>query len=255
MECSKSFYFGYKLFGGNLETIPTGNQIVINTINQYSFCIADKDKSFKKALLESDLLLPDGIAVVWSNYLLNNQKVRKISGADLHDFLLNKLNKEHGKCFYLGASDSTLGKIQKRLQKEYPNVQFSSFSPPYKSEFSKDDTLEMIEKINAFYPDVLFVGMTAPKQEKWVNENRGFINANVICSIGAVFDFYAGTIERPNKVFIGLGLEWFGRFLNEPRRMWKRYFYFGPVFLYWIFMEKMKLALTQKVNNYEESLG
>ena len=246
MQNTNSFYFDYKLFGGKLESIFEGNQIVINTINQYSFCIADEDKGFKKALLESDLLLPDGIAVVWSNYFLNNQKIRKIAGADLHDFLLKKLNKEHGKCFYLGASESTLSKIREKLNNQYPNIKIASFSPPFRSTFSEDDTRDMIQKVNAFSPDVLFVGMTAPKQEKWINENRHLLKAKVICAIGAVFDFYAGTIERPNKFMISLGLEWFGRFLIEPKRMWKRYFYYGPIFLYKTLEEKFRRSFYKK---------
>jgi N-acetylglucosaminyldiphosphoundecaprenol N-acetyl-beta-D-mannosaminyltransferase len=77
--------------------------------------------------------------------------------------------------------------------------------------------------------------MTAPKQEKWVFEHKKKLNAKVICSIGAVFDFYAGTVKRPNKIWRNLGLEWLGRLLREPKRMWKRYLYYGPIFLYYVF--------------------
>ncbi|MEX0275522.1 MAG: WecB/TagA/CpsF family glycosyltransferase, partial [Flavobacteriaceae bacterium] len=102
---------------------------------------------------------------------------------------------------------------------------------PFKKVFSEKDSEEMIKAVNAFKPDVLFVGMTAPKQEKWVYVNGDQLNVNMVCSIGAVFDFYAGTVKRPSNVWINLGLEWLGRLLKEPRRMWKRYIYYGIIFL------------------------
>ncbi|MDO9551489.1 WecB/TagA/CpsF family glycosyltransferase [Rhodonellum sp.] len=238
MNFQNTPYFDYKLFSGSLNNIFEQGQLVINTINQYSFCIAEEDVNFKRALVESDILLPDGIAVVWSNLILNRSKIKKIAGADIHDYLLENLNKKHGKCFYLGASVSTLDKIRNKINSEYPNISFESYSPPYKSEFSDEESEEMINQVNSFKPDVLFVGMTAPKQEKWVNKHKHLLDSTIICSIGAVFDFYAGTIQRPGKIWIMLGMEWFGRFVREPRRMWKRYFFYGPIFLIKTMFEK-----------------
>ena len=136
------------------------------------------------------------------------------------------------KVFYLGAAQNTLDLIQKRIGIEYPNIKVSSFSPPFKSEFSNEDTLEMLEKVNAFQPDILFVGMTAPKQEKWVFQYQNQINANVMASIGAVFDFYAGTVKRSGPIWIKLGLEWLPRLLRDPKRLWKRNFISTPLFLW-----------------------
>lgn len=102
----------------------------------------------------------------------------------------------------------------------------------------------MINAVNDFKPDVLFIGMTAPKQEKWSYGNKEFLDSKVICSIGAVFDFYAGTVERPNKLWVNLGLEWFIRLIREPRRMWKRYLYYGPIFIWLIFVKKIKTVFN-----------
>lgn len=247
-------YFDYKIFGGNLSNIVTDKKLVINTINQYSFCVAENDKEFKDALLDSDILLPDGIGVVWSNFLINRIKVHKIAGADLHSYLLKKANRESGKCFYLGSSAEVLEKIKNKLSIEYPHIQFQSFSPPFKEQFTEADSEAMIKRVNEFAPDLLFVGMTAPKQEKWVSKYKQRINSKMICSIGAVFDFYAGTIQRPNEVMIGLGLEWFGRFLNQPEKMWKRYFLYGPVFLHKIVKYKFRCIMFKTLNMYGPTL-
>jgi N-acetylglucosaminyldiphosphoundecaprenol N-acetyl-beta-D-mannosaminyltransferase len=126
------------------------------------------------------------------------------------------------------------------LSGEYPDLKVNTYSPPYKNEFSREETMAMIGAVNDFAPDVLFVGMTAPKQEKWVHENRHLIKAPIICSIGAVFDFYAGTVKRPGKFWISIGLEWFPRLLREPRRLWRRTFVSTPVFLWYVIKEKMK---------------
>ncbi len=96
----------------------------------------------------------------------------------------------------------------------------------------------MVNAVNDFQPDVLFVGMTAPKQEKWVYKHKDRLDAKIICAIGAVFDFYAGTVDRPQQFWINLGLEWFIRLYKEPKRMWKRYLYYGPVFVFHILKER-----------------
>ena len=120
---------------------------------------------------------------------------------------------------------------ENKVKKEFPNISVSRFSPPYKAQFTKSETAQMTEKVNDFKPDILFVGMTAPKQEKWVFVNKENIYAKTIVSIGAVFDFYAGTIKRPGNLWVSLGLEWFPRFLKEPKRLAKRNLVSTPKFL------------------------
>ena len=230
---------GYSLFADELEKIPLNSKLEVNTINQYSYCIAEKDVAFKSALFNSDILLPDGIGVVLAARFLRGKKINKIAGADLHKFLLEKLNITHGSCFYLGASDETLLKITERLKLEFPNITVGSYSPPYKPSFTPSDSQLMVNAVNAFKPNVLFVGMTAPKQEKWSHAHKEVLNTNLICSIGAVFDFYAGTVKRPSKIWINLGLEWLGRLLKEPKRMWRRYIYYGFIFLYYLIKKKI----------------
>lgn len=224
------------------DKIPA-NKVIINTINAYSWVNASKDPIFKKALQTSDILLPDGVAIVFAARFLNKDKIKKIAGADLHDMILKTADKVSGKCFYLGASSTTLSIIQERLNREYPNIRVESYSPPYKDSFTKEDNKAMIECINNFAPDILFVGMTAPKQEKWIQENKSEIQAHVITGIGAVFDFYAGIKKRPSQWMIRLGLEWLGRLIQDPKRLWKRYIIYNQIFLYQIFKIKLKSTL------------
>lgn len=231
----------YSIYNGDLFDLDSSKKTLITTINQYSYCIAEEDPEFKKALLQSDVLLPDGMAIVSAVQLQTGKKIKKIAGADIHLHLLNDLNKKSGSCFYLGASESTLSKIKERLAIEFPNIEVATYSPPFKTHFSKLENKEMIDVINAFAPDVVFVGMTAPKQEKWAFHHKTLLKTKTICAIGAVFDFYAGTVERPSEFWIRLKMEWFIRLVKEPKRMWKRYLYYGPIFIGHILREKANL--------------
>lgn len=234
---------GYSVYDGDLFDLDFSKKTLITTINQYSYCIAEEDPEFKNALMQSDILLPDGMAIVSAVQLKEGKKIKKIAGADIHLHLLNDLNAKSGRCFYLGSSEVTLLKIKERLAIEFPNITIATYSPPFRSYFSMLENTEMINKINDFAPDVVFVGMTAPKQEKWAFYHQTLLNTNIICAIGAVFDFYAGTVKRPSLFWINLKMEWFIRLVNEPKRMWKRYLYYGPIFIAYILQNKKRVGL------------
>ncbi len=230
----------YSILTSKLDDIDLDSKCVINTVNQYSYIIAENDLQFKSALCNSDVLLPDGVGIVAAVKILTGNFIKKIAGEDLHNHLLKKLNANGGSCFYLGSTDETLNLIKLRLNREFPNIKTGFYSPPFKQSFNDDDNNQIINAVNTFKPDVLFVGMTAPKQEKWTYQYKEALDVTTICSIGAVFDFYAGTVNRPSKFWQNLGLEWFVRFLNEPRRMFKRYIYYGPVFVWVILKQKFE---------------
>lgn len=230
---------GYKVNKQPLESIDFNTIKIINTINPHSYCTAKNDALFMQALKSSDILLPDGIGIVWAEKVLNGNKIKKIAGFDVFMFLMQKLNKTSGSCFFLGASEETLKKIETNIKIEFPYIQVHNYSPPYKAEFSMEDSMLMCAKVNAVKPNVLFVGMTAPKQEKWVYQNKEQLSADIICSIGAVFDFYAGNVKRSSPFWISLGLEWLPRFLKEPRRLARRNLVSTPLFIIEVLKRKI----------------
>ncbi len=232
----------YSVFADDLTKIKPGPDLtVIGTINANAYVVAESDQEFRNALQQSDILLPDGFPIVTAAKWLRKTKIKKIAGADIFSYLCKYLNENQGSCFFLGASQSTLDKIKQNLKNDYPYVKSDFFSPPYKAEFSESETNEMIDQVNKAAPDVLFVGMTAPKQEKWVWKNAERLNSKIICSIGAVFDFYAGSVSRPSEFWIRLNLEWFIRLLKEPKRMWKRYLVVAPQFFVDLILYKLKI--------------
>lgn len=228
----------YNIYADNLNDFSiNGDKKIINTINAHSYIVAKSDIKFKEALINSDILLPDGEGIVLMAKKLKDQKIKKIAGADIHLKLLELANTHKLKCFYLGASESTLKLIDKKLSLIYKNIEFGFYSPPFKSNFSELENEAMIEAVNNFKTDILFVGMTAPKQEKWVYEHKNKLDVKIISSIGAVFDFIAETKKRAPKWVINYKLEWFYRSLTSWR-LTKRYLYSTPLFLIELYKQK-----------------
>jgi N-acetylglucosaminyldiphosphoundecaprenol N-acetyl-beta-D-mannosaminyltransferase len=124
--------------------------------------------------------------------------------------------------FFLGGDEATLAAIRSRLSRECTGVRAGFYAPPYRQRFSRDENPGMVRAVNEFRPDILCVAMTAPKQEKWVEQNRRRLDARVIIYVGAVFGFYGRTVVRPGASIQRSGLEWFFRFLRDPGRLWRR---------------------------------
>jgi N-acetylglucosaminyldiphosphoundecaprenol N-acetyl-beta-D-mannosaminyltransferase len=223
----------YNVFDDELDTfqIDIDKKTVVNCINPHAYIVAQKDKLFEQALLASDVILPDGSGIVLAGKILNNKRIQKITGSDFHLHMLGLLNRNSGSVFYMGAAQETLDMIEDKISKDFPRIKVGTYSPPFKQNFSDEENTAIVDQINFFSPDVLFVGMTAPKQEKWLFQHEDFLNFRVAANIGAAFDFYAGVVHRPSAFWVKCHLEWLVRFINEPKRLFKRNFVSGPLFL------------------------
>ena len=212
--------------------------------NPHSLVVAKSDKQFSNSLANADILLPDGAGIVLASKILNLGVNERVAGFEFFSTLSEKAQKDGGlKYFFLGSTEDVLSKIVERLKKDYPAIEIcGTLSPPFKPEFSQQDNESMIEVINHAKPDVLWVGMTAPKQEKWIYENRNKIDVPLMGAIGAVFDFYAGTKKRSPQWVGKLGLEWLPRLLREPRRLFRRNFVSSPLFLLMVFKKKLGIS-------------
>ncbi|MEE9446067.1 MAG: WecB/TagA/CpsF family glycosyltransferase [Cocleimonas sp.] len=233
---------GYDIFVDDISSIEVESHAkkVISTINAYSYVTAQNDRCFDEALRASDAILPDGGSFVLAAKHTVNQPVNRVAGADLHTYLLKKLNANKGSCFYLGASQDTLDIIREKLSHNYPNIVVGSYSPPFKEQFTDKDNNKMISQVNAFNPDVLFIGMTAPKQEKWIIEHRDKLNFKIAVPIGAVFDFYAGNVKRAPLWMQKNHLEWLHRGFSSWR-LAKRYLSSNPAFIMAVYRHKKEL--------------
>ena len=230
-----------------LASLPEG-KLLINTINAHSYNTARKDKLFAEALTNGDVLIPDGVSIVKACRWIKakTQPKERIAGWDLFSFEMDKLERESVKCemlkktvMFMGSSQRVLDLIVKRAAEVYPHLKVVTYSPPYKPEFSDEDNKAIIDAINAADPDLLWIGMTAPKQEKWTYSHWEELDIHChVGTIGAVFDFFAGTVERAPMWWQRHGLEWLYRLLKEPKRMWRRYIIGNALFLWNMLKEK-----------------
>lgn len=223
-----------------LTHIPKG-KVLINTINAHSFNTAQNDDLFAEALKNGDYLIPDGASIIKACRWLKckSQPTERIAGWDLFEFEMGQLNKKGGRCMFMGSSPKVLKLIVEKAKTVYPNIEVVTYSPPYKPEFTDEDNQAIIDAINNANPDLLWIGMTAPKQEKWTYSHWNELNIHChVGTIGAVFDFFAGTYQRAPHWWQGHSLEWLYRLIKEPRRMWRRYVIGNPLFLMNVRREK-----------------
>lgn len=231
-----------------LKAVPEGKWL-INTINAHSFNTAQKDSLFAEALKQGDYLIPDGASVVKACRWLKakSQPQERIAGWDLFVMEMQRLNAKGRECgrrqrvMFMGSSEHVLQLIRQRAAADYPCLEVVTYSPPYKPEFTAEDNAAIIKAINEADPGLLWIGMTAPKQEKWAYTHWQQLDIHChVGTIGAVFDFYAGTALRAPLWWQEHSLEWLYRLLKEPRRMWRRYVLGNPLFIGYVVKEKLQ---------------
>lgn len=209
--------FGYRVYNQDCDDIPIeGPPRIVSTISPNSYGIATRDPGFREALQNADYLVLDGVYFGLAALLLQGRKTRINNGPKLFASLLRRLNDIRGRAFFLGSTETTLDKIRQRLARECPNIAVETYSPPFKPEFSAEEDAEMVAAINAFRPQVVFVGMTAPKQEKWAFRHRDRLDTSLIASVGAVFDWYAGNEAEISPIWWKLHLGWLIRTIRRP---------------------------------------
>lgn len=236
---------GLNVFSDDLKVIPIhrGSCKVINTISPNSYGISIKDAEFKHALKNSNYLVLDGVYFAIASLLLQGKNIKRNQGPDVFYHFMNRLNEQKGKAFFLGSSENALQKIRARAKHEYPNITIEYFSPPFKPEFSQQDNVLMVNKINTFQPDILFIGMTCPKQEKWAIKHKDQINASLAICVGNVFDWYAGTQKSIHPFWFQLRLGWFIRIFLRPevfrRNIGNQMLFFWNVILIFLKIKKI----------------
>lgn len=209
--------------------------------NPHSYAESLKDGTFTQALKSADWLVPDGVGVVIASRLLGGSIFERVTGPEIFYGLQHRMNATGGmKVFFLGSSEEALSEIRVRMARDYPNIEIAgTYSPPFKPVYTRAELDQMIFAVNTVKPDVLWVGMTAPKQEKWIHENFASLDIKFAGAVGAVFDFYTGRVKRSPPVFQRMGLEWLPRLLQQPRRLWRRTFVSAPIFIMHVLLKRI----------------
>ncbi|EDT16673.1 WecB/TagA/CpsF family glycosyltransferase [Clostridium perfringens] len=184
----------------------------------------ENDKEFQDVYKNADLILTDGMPLIWISKIKGNPIKEKISGSDFFPKLCERAAKNGYSLFLLGAAEGVAAKAAKNLNEKYEGLNIvGTYSPSYGFEKNEDEIDKIIRIINESKPDILAVGLGAPKQEKFLYNYRDQLKVPISLAIGASIDFEAGNIKRAPKWMQKSGLEWFYRLCKEPKRMFKRY--------------------------------
>ena len=213
------------------EAIERIDQLIINkkpsyvvTPNVDHIVKLEVDSEFQEVYKEADLILTDGMPLIWISNIKKNPIKEKVSGSDLFPEVCKLASQKGYKIFLLGAAEGVAAKAAENLKLKYKKLNVvGTYSPSYGFEKNEDEINKIIDMINEVKPDILAVGLGAPKQEKFLYKFRKKLNVPVSLAIGASIDFEAGNINRAPKWMQKSGLEWFYRLCKEPKRMFKRY--------------------------------
>jgi N-acetylglucosaminyldiphosphoundecaprenol N-acetyl-beta-D-mannosaminyltransferase len=213
------------------------DRVLFACANPHSMVVAKTDARFHDALNSATHVVSDGFGCRIAALLTGRDFGPRITGFDYFEALMRKLNERGGKVFFLGSSTETLARINLRCARDYPNLTVGGYSPPFGSWTEAEDA-RIVGLLRDANPDILWVGLTAPKQEKWAAAHKCRLKIPVIGCIGAVFDYFAGTVKRAPQWVCRSGLEWLYRLAGEPRRLWKRTIVSFPVFMWLVLIER-----------------
>ena len=213
-------------------------QVCITPVN--SILAARASARVQEIYQHADYVLCDGVPVKWASDFLGDPIKERITGLDVLPRIFPFATSRNFTLFLLGASPGVAETLKTKMEVIHPGVKIvGTFVPPFRAVFSKEENAEMIEAINAVKPDILLVSLTAPKQDIWIAENLEKLDTHVAIGIGGAFEVAAGMIKRAPLWMQKSGLEWFFRFLQEPKRMFRRYFVEAPVFIPLIVQQKL----------------
>ena len=209
---------------------------------------AHKDLELKRILNSAEIWVPDGIAPIIIAHLKGYKKVYRTPGTEIMESFFKLGNLKGYSSYFYGNTEDTLGKLKVNLKQNYPGHQIAGmYSPPFRP-LTKQEDDTIVEIINNTHPDIVWVGLGTPKQDRWAFEHKSRLNAKIVIGVGAAFDFLSGKVKRVPKWIGNSGFEWVWRFAMEPKKLWRRDIIDGPRFLWHVGLELVNI----KKYDYEQ---
>lgn len=201
---------------------------------------SQRDAELRRIHNQAGLVMPDGMPLVWISRLKGQRRVERVCGPDLLPALSRRSEQRGYRQFFYGGTPQVAKMLVDRLRDAHPDLQIAGiYAPPFRRLTTEEDAA-VVALINASQADIVWVGLGAPKQERWMAEHLGRLDAPVMIGVGAAFDFHAGVKRRAPRWMQRSGLEWTFRLASEPRRLWRRYLVGNPKFV-WLVLQQMLL--------------
>jgi N-acetylglucosaminyldiphosphoundecaprenol N-acetyl-beta-D-mannosaminyltransferase len=207
-------------------------------INAAKIAKYHRDPELRAVIDRADLLLADGVPVVWASRLLRRALPGRVNGTDLMDAAVAIAAKKGYRIFLLGARNDVVSKTAEVFTSRYPTLQIAGYRCGY---FKDEESPDVVREINASGADLLLVGMSTPRKEFWVDQNLADLEVGVVQGVGGSFDVAAGLVDRAPVWMQRSGLEWLHRLIQEPRRMWRRYLETNSLFLLLVLRDLVRL--------------
>lgn len=209
---------------------------------------SQRDPELKRIHNAAGLVTPDGMPLVWLSRVLGFPHVERVYGPDLLLALCERSIQRGYRHFFYGGAPGVAEKLVLRLQSRFPGLTVcGTYAPPFRPLTPEEDR-EVMAQIDAAKPDIVWVGISTPKQQRWMAEHVGRLHAPVLIGVGAAFDFHAGVKRQAPRWMQRSGLEWCFRLLAEPRRLWRRYLLDNPSFVWLVLLQLLGQGRTHKVS-------
>jgi N-acetylglucosaminyldiphosphoundecaprenol N-acetyl-beta-D-mannosaminyltransferase len=200
-----------------------------------------RDLELRRIHNAAAMVTPDGMPLVWLLWASGYQDADRVYGPDMMLAVFGRSRQRGYRHFLYGASEVTLARLKANLQGRFPGLCIvGTHSPPFRP-LTADEDAAVVRMINAAHPDIVWVGLSTPKQERWMAEHRDRLEAPVLIGVGAAFDFHAGALRQCPRSLQRMGFEWLFRLAMEPRRLWQRYLRNNPEFIVCVFGQKLGL--------------
>jgi len=229
-----------------VDFIKSGQKGYVVTPNAFHIVMLRKDEEFRKAYEKAKLVLADGVSIIFSSKILGKPLKERCAGADLFIEICKIAAHLNKNIFLLGGTAGSEKIAEQKLKILFPNINVVSYSPPFGFENDEEENNKIVEMINNSNACVLFICVGAPKGEKWLCKNIDRLKISLAFPFGAALDFFAGTKKRAPKWMQKIGLEWFWRLIQEPKRLWKRYLIGNTIFIFLVIEELIKKILKRK---------
>jgi N-acetylglucosaminyldiphosphoundecaprenol N-acetyl-beta-D-mannosaminyltransferase len=198
---------------------------------------AQSDPEFRRILNRAFLCTPDGMPLVWVGRLQGRKEMDRVYGPDLMLAVMERSEKTGWRHFFYGGANGTAEKLGEKLRERYPKLQVAgTYEPPFRP-LNEEEQADLVKAVGAARADMMWVGLSTPKQERFMAEYLGRLDVRLMFGVGAAFDFHAGKVRQAPRWMQRSGLEWFYRLCSEPRRLWKRYLKNNPLFVMRLFLQ------------------
>jgi len=244
-----------------IQVTPISAEVVVHQIDQwvqskqkhyiclcpnYSIMLSQNRPKFRQALNHATITTADGRAVAWACKYYGYSNAKQVRGADLTRLVCRMSAQKGLSNFFYGGTEELLEKLVRNLHQQYPQLQVAgTYAPPFRP-LTPGENKAILEIINASQPDIVWIGLGAPKQELWMAEHFQDLQASVMVGVGAAFDFLSGVKAEAPRWMQRVALEWLFRWATEPRRLWKRNMY-HPIFVAQVILQRLSRGVRREV--------